>query len=542
MGWRRVVFLGVILCACGSSEDRVTRVLGGAAEVPGAAAGEPIVVYAQLPDGEVVATTMAESSGAWSLSARIPKDVRVLYLGAVAGGDPERRSYTLVDLSAGTQAGALQLATQEGRAEPFVAIGGTEAPVDARTTAEAILRIAAGAVPPEGAGFATTYASEIDELAQAMRTQPISMCSVGASATSGDTVDTLGRVVPLVQQATKPLPFLRDIAKAGEGGGSIEARLRRMQELISDQTYSTNIPRLGGLDTPLGIVPLGLLRIAIWATSQETLNELTDKELGVGELEVLCNMIAAASWGNCREKAYLGAWAATRVPEIKQVVVAGAEVEGVGPHAVAIACLDGPEVYDMTKWGGTILGPPKGAEGRCFVVDPWAPALGDFTPGHGHVAVLSAAYANGMSWELVHTVKRIRLDAMGRIEAPLGGSSVQVCARPEDGEPSCSVIPVGGGPDAGGAGGPDAGGTDAGPQCPAYPPDGKSCGAQLDGCIEGFYCSTETIACEQTTCPPGSGRTYTLECCCNCWDDKSLDNVYDPCRAGFLLECVPAAQ
>ncbi len=75
--------------------------------------------------------------------------------------------------------------------------------------------------------------------------------------------------------------------------------------------------------------------------------------------------------------------------------------------------------------------------------------------------------------------------------------------------------------------------------CPEYQIVTESCGAALDGCIEGFYCSRETIACEQEVCPEGAGRTYTLECCCDCWADKSLKGVYDPCRPGYLLKCVP---
>jgi hypothetical protein len=74
--------------------------------------------------------------------------------------------------------------------------------------------------------------------------------------------------------------------------------------------------------------------------------------------------------------------------------------------------------------------------------------------------------------------------------------------------------------------------------CPEYDVVTDPCGGP-NGCIEGFYCSTQTIACEQETCPEGSRRTYTLECCCDCWDDKSLRGVGDPCRPGFLIKCVP---
>lgn len=75
--------------------------------------------------------------------------------------------------------------------------------------------------------------------------------------------------------------------------------------------------------------------------------------------------------------------------------------------------------------------------------------------------------------------------------------------------------------------------------CPDYEVVTGPCGGP-NGCVEGFYCSTGTISCVQETCPEGARRTYTLNCCCNCWDDQSLRNVADPCRTGYLLRCSPA--
>ena len=72
--------------------------------------------------------------------------------------------------------------------------------------------------------------------------------------------------------------------------------------------------------------------------------------------------------------------------------------------------------------------------------------------------------------------------------------------------------------------------------CPTYDVVTGPCGGP-NGCIEGFYCSTQTIACEQEVCPENAGRTYTLECCCDCWEDQTYRTVYDPCRPGFVLEC-----
>lgn len=58
-----------------------------------------------------------------------------------------------------------------------------------------------------------------------------------------------------------------------------------------------------------------------------------------------------------------------------------------------------------------------------------------------------------------------------------------------------------------------------------------------DGCVEGKEWSRQVVDCIQPTCPTGARHTYTLSCCCDCWDDKTLVNVHDPCRAGFLLNC-----
>ncbi len=103
----------------------------------------------------------------------------------------------------------------------------------------------------------------------------------------------------------------------------------------------------------------------------------------------------------------------------------------------------------------------------------------------------------------------------------------------------------------------DAGATDSGNdsgKCPEYPPNTVGfCGGENDCpagapcacagqfcCSEGFCYTRDIAGCTQVTCPPGAGRTDLGKCCCNCWDDKSKVNVYDPCRAGFLLRCDPA--
>ena len=516
------------LLGCGGDAERIHTV-SGTVDVPGVALGTAIQLHAQTLLGEPLGSTTAATGETYTLTFPAPADqVRVL-LGAVVLTDLERRALAVVELTGtGTMTGALG-------EEPVSLPQGT--PVDARTTAEAVLRSAAGRLDLPPGDFATRHASSIGELADGIALSPPAMCSIGATGTTNDTADLLGRTVQQVVAAEPPRAdggpeVLRQMKEAAaRTNQTVEQRLRAMQQIASYYVYSLNLPRLpGDSDTLIGIMPTVLMRLAIYGMTGESLNELSDRELSRDELTALASIVGSLRWGNCREKAYLGAYAASLVPEIRQIVVVGVELKGVGAHALAIGCLDGPEVYDLSAYGGTILAPPKGAEGRCFIIDPWLPPLSDFQPGKGHVAVLSQGYVTEYNWESVFVNKPIRLD--GTVQAPLGETSGLVCAGSENGEPSCTAP-------AQPTGGPDAG-SDAGGECPVYVPDGKSCGAQLDGCIEGFYCSTETIACEQTTCPEGAGRTYTLECCCNCWDDKSLVNVYDPCRAGFLLRCDPA--
>ncbi|HTM22716.1 MAG TPA: hypothetical protein VL172_19470, partial [Kofleriaceae bacterium] len=57
-------------------------------------------------------------------------------------------------------------------------------------------------------------------------------------------------------------------------------------------------------------------------------------------------------------------------------------------------------------------------------------------------------------------------------------------------------------------------------------------------CSPGYQWSRETVACEQTTCPPGAGRTYTLECNCG----EAWGNPFVTCRddkTGLATHCVP---
>ncbi len=58
-----------------------------------------------------------------------------------------------------------------------------------------------------------------------------------------------------------------------------------------------------------------------------------------------------------------------------------------------------------------------------------------------------------------------------------------------------------------------------------------------DGCVEGMAWDRAVAACTQPMCPTGAMYNSVKDCCCDCWDDKTLDTVIDPCRVGFVLFC-----
>ena len=440
-----------LLAACSSGGDGGERVVSGVARVPGVRSDETVTVYAQALTGATLGSVAVNPDGTYSLSFVAPPDASEVLLAAVVSGDSERRALAAVDLRSTVPATpALRVAAlDEDPAAPIVIL---ETGVDAKTTAAVVLRTAAGRMDLPPAAFDSRHAAAIDTLAQAIDAAALPTCSVGASWSPHDTADVLGRTVMSVASIEGPREdggpsTLRDVRAAMARDLDLETRLRRAQEIISYNIYSTNNPRIV-VDTAIGLMPLFLVRTAIWAMTGEPAVEFLDGRITGGDLERLATISASLRWGNCREKAYLGAYAATFAPEVRQLVVVGLEVQGVGAHAVAIACIDGSEVYDLTAIGGTFVAPPVAARGRCFVIDPWAPPIDDLRPGLGHVALWDADYAQRYGWELIDVVKPVDLAGAARSASPiaadadpalLGSKRMTVCATGADGVSLCEA-------------------------------------------------------------------------------------------------------
>ncbi|MBD3330913.1 hypothetical protein GF354_05295 [Candidatus Peregrinibacteria bacterium] len=65
--------------------------------------------------------------------------------------------------------------------------------------------------------------------------------------------------------------------------------------------------------------------------------------------------------------------------------------------------------------------------------------------------------------------------------------------------------------------------------------------SELDNqCSEGFQWSVMTVACEQANCPPGSRRTYTLECSCGEVWNEPYKTCYN--ELGLASYCISSNQ
>ena len=543
---RELILPAACLCLSGalscSDGDQAVPVLGTAV-VAGAPAGARFLVEAQTLDGEPVGQIASDGTGGFDLDMEVPSGTSRVLLTAVLPENPDRRTFLILDLEDSAVSSALThvAGAAEGPSSvPSCTPAGCQGvALDTRTSAKALVMAAAGDLNAPLAQVEQKYGPQIDSVAADLASFDFPLCSVDTSQLTGQNAQHLGstlREVTDISQLTTVPKLVQELKELEDEFEDTGLRLKAIQESISNHVWSINNPRLKlYIDSAVGFIPTVLLRIALWAHANEGINEIIYSPISQADLGKMAVMIAGVGWGNCREKAYLSALFSSLVPGVKQVAIVGVLLPNDRTHAVAVACLDGPEVFDLSKYGGpfgTDLVPPP--EATCYVVDAWEGPPTD--PSAGHTEILDDDYHWRHDWQEIDGVRTVIMNTSSPLTAGLstGGSGFVDCGV--DGK-SCTSFTL---PEEPQPPKPDAGIQEDTFTCPAYPPDGKSCGASLDGCIEGFYCSTETIACEQESCPPGSGRTYTLECCCNCWDDKSLVNVYDPCRAGFLLRCDPA--
>jgi hypothetical protein len=408
--------------------------IAGTAAVPGAA-GRRLRLVAQSLDGDPLASADLDGTGGFSLELPPGQRGRVL-LSAIDPANPEARAYRLIDLP-------------DPGATTTAALPDGVMSVDADSTAETVAMAALGRLR-EGPR-PTAHAAELAELKAALASGPARLCS-GAPA-PGST----GALRKIVDKAAAdaPVPSLvRDlIGDAGSAAGPA-ARLTAMQRRISQRVRSVNNRQL--LSNPTGFLTLVTERMAIGAFTGETINSITGEPVSQGDLGYLAGVIAGGGWGNCREKAFMAAFAASLVPEVQQLAVVGLSWRNGGNHAVAIACLDGPEVLDLSRFGvfdGQISAAAY-TNGRCVVIDPWLGPTDD--PTAGHTAVLDATYAERMNWYFSEAVKPVKLDRRVTVPGPSGKSMPDCdCARAPAQPKECAPFAVA--PAAPDAGAPDVG-------------------------------------------------------------------------------------
>lgn len=435
----------------GSTSGTQSFALQGAVTLP-QPVQTPVRVVAQTQAGQLVGAANSAASGAFVVNVQVPVATQRLLLMAVLPSDPNDRAYGVVDL--GTS-GAAGIKTQDLPTPPFVTL-------DADSSATAVALAATGNMGIALSQLQTSYSPQIAAISTEVAAGDVKLCSASATTASGGTMsvsDAIRSIEQQEQSAGDPgVPdFISQIVQTAKSSGDPASRMAAMKQLISQNVNSVNY---GVFDAARGLIPLALARVTIGALTNETINSITDNPVTENDLAYLAGVIGGAGWGNCREKAYMAAFAAGLMPEVQQVAVLGLIRQDGSAHAVAVACLDGPDMYkltDLSVQAGNVTPPAITSAGRCFVIDPWLGPTSD--PTAGTTAVFDATFGSTHSWDLLDALKPVKLDraALPPMPPPAGAAATCDCARgPNPAE--CDPFTLPSDADAGGATQGDDGG------------------------------------------------------------------------------------
>ena len=405
----RIAIVGCLVlaaCSSGDSPDAATLAVTGSADVPGGSPPFWIVVEGQ--GGAHLGAGASDASGRFELAVARPDEGAVVLALAVDPDAPEHMAIAAIELMRPRSSGA------DVVAPPAV--------IDARSTSEVLLRDARGGT---AAVAGDDDAARLDAMARSLEQTAPPMCSgsVGGEVAAALVAASEARV-PTVRGR-----FDQHVA----GAGTLLERLRAAQGDITDSVASANQFNTYQVLT-LGMNGMGGIHRTRWNIAALTglpTDGLT-RELTKNQLEVASQVSLDVGWGNCREKGMLGAYAASRFPEIKQIAVVGIESSKYrGSHAVAIACAKDSTVYDLDTYGSSLesdaLYPAKMIEAECIVIDPWV----------GTTDPVTRELIEREKWTLVLDVAIVR-DASPALPPP---TVFEPCMKEGDGR-RCEPFPL----------------------------------------------------------------------------------------------------
>lgn len=323
----------------------------GAVTLPAPPTGM-IEVYAETWGGVALGTTMATGDGAYEMTVFPLADEQAVVLRAVDSADPANEGFGLVDLTRiGSSAAARELPGLAGGKgigrPPHIAPIVT---LIAMTGLSALLSYAAA----KGTDASTAASSALREWTGKVREYCYELLRDLATAAAKDYDDHYK------DSANKP-PLIKELGQLATTGGGLLDTLSRMQQRISSSVASDNRQK----DPSIAVQ--ATRKVLAGATGESNATISSAPIAANTWLALMATLIAGAKTANCREMAYLAAYAASLLPDLKSIaIIPLASASGNG-HAVTVACTAEDVDFDKVVMLSDVLVAPE----SCFIIDPF---------------------------------------------------------------------------------------------------------------------------------------------------------------------------
>ncbi len=316
--------------------------------------------------------------------------------------------------------------------------------IDAESTAEVLVRNSTGKLGTDEADVLSPNELAVKKVIQTelLKSNP-QFCSVGAppevnsqlrELSSSRVVTIRGRFDEILSQPDKL---------------SLD-KLKEAEQIAASNVWSDNrIPIWNPLSPSVKSA-----RAAIKAVAPDviTLDGFEIGTISFNDLELIAQIIMDQGWGNCREKAIMGAYIASRLNEFKQVAIVGFKTT-LSNHAVAIACKEDSKVWDINGWWfvPTTTQEMKdyiNYDADCVVIDPWK----------GETVALTPEYVSKQNWKFVLRVLTVDLKSLDASHSTVSNrsisyksqlaktsaeeSDIKFCAPDDSGVSSCESFEI----------------------------------------------------------------------------------------------------
>ncbi len=317
-----------------------------------------------------------EIDGSFSVSIANSKEEDKILIQAIAPENPEALAMALVDLK-GT-ASSRQVASKSQANQKALKEKNYSVSVNSRTTAEVVVLSAAGALK-DLVPFSPEEKKIIEDIASDLEKNGAQFCSANPESNETDPVSYEGDLKPILTirySSGHSLPVRKNFDEILQSQG-----LQAAQQDAYNTIWAGNRGDAGfGWANGWVSHTRTMIKAIVPELTKDGLTEHEAYVMKSSDLERIADIIMSEGYGNCRENAFVGAYIASRLKKFKQVAVMQIFKGGYvynSSHAVALACEEGAETYDIAKWRFTTITDSKsplsaGILGaNCTIIDPW---------------------------------------------------------------------------------------------------------------------------------------------------------------------------